>query len=127
MGWPRLRFVNVINRVVGGRVTGRRPGAAIATSGEPWPHITRQDVYNIEMALLRNHGYGARRVDVGPDKDPMIQVIDATDRAVMTIKVSSDGLNWVVGGHGEKSFVMPLSTGCADLAERIVAEIRKPH
>ena len=79
------------------------------------------------MALLRNHGYGARRVDVGPDKDPMIQVTAGTDRVVMTIKVSSDGLNWVIGGHGQKSFVMPPSTGCADLAERIVAEIRKPH
>jgi hypothetical protein len=27
-------------------------------------HITREDVYNIQMALLRNHGYFVREVDV---------------------------------------------------------------
>jgi hypothetical protein len=55
----------------------------------------------------------------------LIQVVDRTDRVAMTIKVSDDGLNWMIGGHGEKPIFMPLGTGCADLADRVVAEIRK--
>jgi hypothetical protein len=61
-------------------------------------HITREDVYNIQMALLRNHGYFAREVDVGCNEDPVIQVINDTDRAVITIKASTDGLNWGSAG-----------------------------
>ncbi|MGB3333984.1 MAG: hypothetical protein WBA79_14360 [Mycobacterium sp.] len=108
-------------------MTDRGGSSADTTSGEQWPHITRQDVYNIQMALLRNHGYGARRVDAGPDKDPMIHVVDNADRTVLAMKVSNDGLNWVVCVNGGKPFVLPLTIGCADLADRVVAEVRKPH
>lgn len=40
----------------------------------------------------------------------MIQVINDTDRAVITIKVSTDGLNWVISGHRKEHAVLPLGT-----------------
>jgi hypothetical protein len=132
MGWPRRQIVDIINRVLPARAMASAPNRTPKAGGkhisrQDWPHISRQDVYNIEMALLRNHGYGARRVDVGRNRDPMIQVVDDTDRIVMTVKVSTDGLNWVIGGDRDVPVVMPLATECADLADTIVAELRKPH
>lgn len=39
-------------------------------------HITSEDVDNTQMALLRNHGSFARKVDAGRNEDPVIQVSD---------------------------------------------------
>jgi hypothetical protein len=128
---PRRKLVNIINRALRVRVTSGEPNLAVATGDkhsacDEWPHICSQDVYDIQMALLRNHGYFARWVDVGPNKDPIIRVIDKSDRIASTIEVSADGLNWVIGADHEKPVVIPLSTRCDRVADAVVDELRKP-
>jgi hypothetical protein len=108
------------------RATPGRSAGTSANSGTQWPHVTSQDLYNIQMAFVRNHGFGAQRIELGPQIDPMMRVTDPRTHAVMTMKVSCDGLNWEVTGSGDVSLVEPLDTNCADLADRIVDAIRNP-
>jgi len=128
---PRRKLVNIINRALRVRVPSGDPNLAVATgdkrsAGEEWPHISSEDVYNIQMALLRNHGYFARWTDVGPNQDPIIRVIDKSDRTAITVEVSADGLNWVIGPDHEKPVFVPLSTRCDRVADAVVDELRKP-
>jgi hypothetical protein len=79
------------------------------------------------MAFVRNHGFGVERIELGPEIDPMVRATDPTTHAVVTMKVSCDGLNWEVTGSGDVRLVEPVDTGCAVLADRIVDAIRKPR
>lgn len=77
------------------------------------------------MAFVRNHGFGAARIE-RPGADPMIRITDPVTRAATTMNVSDDGLNWEVTGSDGVRLVEPLVTGCADLADRVVEEMRRP-
>ncbi|HET6735544.1 hypothetical protein [Mycobacterium sp.] len=79
------------------------------------------------MALLRNYGYVARRVDVSDKGGAVIEVIDDADHAVVTITVSTDGLDWVITGRRNERVLRPLSTPLSELAETIVGELDRPN
>lgn len=115
-----------------GRTTRRAPQATVGVAAphakrKDWPRISRHDVYNIQMALIRNHGYFARWVDVGPNKDPVIEVSDGIDDAAITIEVSPDGLSWLIRGHHKEPVSLPLSTRCDLIADAVVAKLRTPR
>ncbi|OBH85036.1 hypothetical protein [Mycobacterium sp. E2989] len=78
-----------------------------------------EQVYDIEMALLRNYGYVARKVD-NPDDDPLLHVLDKAGGVGMTVTVSSDGFHWVAMSSRHKPIVLPIQTPGSRIADAIV-------
>lgn len=78
-----------------------------------------EQLYDIQMALVRNYGYSAQKVD-NRDDDPMLHVRDDADRVLMIITVSSDEQYWVVIARGHRPVVLPIDTTGSQIADAIV-------
>ncbi|MEZ0355873.1 hypothetical protein [Mycobacterium sp. SA01] len=87
--------------------------------------IGNEDYYNIQMALIRNYGYTARKVATADDGALALEVIDNGDRVLMTITPSLDGGEWVIKVPRGEPFGIPVETPLDDLIDKIVAELER--
>lgn len=88
-------------------------------------HIGNEDYYNIQMALIRNYGYTARKVTHADDGALALEVIDNSDRTLMTIAPSPDGGTWVIKVPGGEPSDIPAETPLDELIDKIVAELER--
>jgi hypothetical protein len=80
--------------------------------------------YNIQMALMHNYNYWARRADTGGEEDPVIEVYD--DSGVLAaVTLSADGRDWAITAAGRDPAVLPRQTPPAALADAIVREVER--
>ncbi|WP_142391383.1 hypothetical protein [Mycobacterium sp. ENV421] len=87
--------------------------------------IGNEDYYNIQMALIRNYGYTARKVANADDGALALEVIDSGDRVLMTITPSLDGGKWVIKVPRGEPFEIPVETPLDELIDKIVAELER--
>ncbi|WP_431239944.1 hypothetical protein ACQ86B_10495 [Mycolicibacterium aichiense] len=87
--------------------------------------IGNEDYYNIQMALIRNYGYTARKAANADNGALALEVIDNDDRALMTITPSVDGGEWVIQVPRGEPFEIPVETPLDELIDKIVAELER--
>lgn len=89
--------------------------------------ISRDEAYNIHMALMHNYGYWTRRADAGGDEDPVIQVYDDSGGVLATVTLSAGGRDWVINAHRHDPVVLPIQTPLTELTDAIVREVERPN
>jgi hypothetical protein len=75
--------------------------------------ISRNEAYNIHMALMHDYGYWTRRADVSGDEDQVIEVYDGSGGVLATVALSAGGRDRVINARRHEAVHLPTQTPLA--------------